>query len=890
VAKLVVRKGRNIGTDYKLNGDRLIMGRRSACPIPVLDPKSSREHAVILRKDEQFFLQDLSRNGTFLNGKNASKDEASPSPLKFGDQIRIGDTVMEVVDEKTEAIQIEIPGYKIQEKIGVGGMGVVYKAKQLSMDRIVALKVLNEKYSIDREFVDRFIREARAAGKLNHPNVIHVHDVSKANGRHYFSMEFIDGSSVKEMLRIQGRVKLEQALDIVVQTAKALEFAHENQIVHRDIKPDNIMLTKDGVVKIADLGIAKTFEETGPAAKQNRRVMGTPHYMAPEQALGKDIDHRVDVYALGATLYHMLTGTTPFSGQTAHEVLKAHIQESLPPVQEYAPEVPDPVCFIVERMMAKLPEKRYPNMTRLIEDLDRSQKGVSEGIERIATGDSTIMRAMTGKEAEAYTKKKKKAEGTEHVSTGIQQPVKNMIFYVGLVVLFLVVVGLVVTIARPSPNSNPPPPPAPSPGSSSSGAATSSGNTGGPPVVQGNVEADKLLTEAKGLLAGDPVSAAAEAKLQEVTSKYAAAPAADEARKLIEGIANSKAEARRSEVRQAVEAARKFEADNKDDGSKLQAVLDKWRAVLPNAEIAPDYQKEAQGKVDEWTRRIQGEAQRNFAAAWQQAAADSDAASGRKDFEAARGALAAFINAHAAAPQKADAQKKLGEVDAAADAAFNQAKTAAQNAEKDKTRAIPHAMQAWDEYLRDVKDPRKLDEAKAARADLNTRATGVMQDAGGKIAEKVKQYDYDGAVALAKSVQQQLTGVQPFENFAKEREKELVLQRELHEKVVNAIKEKTKAGPLALPFKADIKLLKDQTQFVRSAEKDRIEIAAEGGGVSQSTKFGVLKPAEQYEVYKLFLGEMDKLTPEDHKALAAFCKERGLNDDAALHESKAKGQ
>src|SRR5262249_50837571 len=145
------------------------------------------------------------------------------------------------------------------------------------------------------------------------------------------SMEFVDGNSVKELLRINGKLDPTLSLDIVLQTAKALEFAHENRVIHRDIKPDNIMLNKEEVVKIADLGIAKSFEEQPlpGGAKSDRRVMGTPHYMAPEQALGKEIDHRVDIYALGATFYHMLTGTTPFTGSTAHEVIKAHIQESL---------------------------------------------------------------------------------------------------------------------------------------------------------------------------------------------------------------------------------------------------------------------------------------------------------------------------------------------------------------------------------------------------------------------------------------------------------------------------------------------------------------------------------------------------------------------------------
>src|SRR6185436_17996512 len=193
-----------------------------------------------------------------------------------------------------------------------------------------------------------------------------VHDISRANGRHYFSMEFIDGPSVKETLKLEKKLDVNRALDIALQAAKALEFAHENRIVHRDIKPDNIMITREGIVKIADLGIAKTFEEAAPSAKEHRRIMGTP------------IDHRVDIYSLGATFYHTVTGSTPFTGSTAHEVLKAHIQESLPPIQDLNPSIPDPVCFVIERMMAKLPEKRYANMSKVIEDIERVQTGVNE--------------------------------------------------------------------------------------------------------------------------------------------------------------------------------------------------------------------------------------------------------------------------------------------------------------------------------------------------------------------------------------------------------------------------------------------------------------------------------------------------------------------------------
>ncbi|MHC4917281.1 MAG: protein kinase domain-containing protein, partial [Planctomycetota bacterium] len=388
--KIIVRQGRTSGQEYDLEGEKFTMGRRKASDIPVADPKSSRNHAEIFKQGNHFYVRDLaSRNGTFLNGERLAGD----TQLSFGDKVSIGDTVMEFVgDSDGKPIDFEIPGYQIQERIGEGGMGVVYKARQVSMDRTVALKVLSEKYSSNSEFIDRFIREARSAGRLNHPNVIHVHDVSKAGGRYFFSMEFIDGPTVKNLLKEKGRLPYRQSLEIITQAAKALEFAHENGIIHRDIKPDNIMLTSEGIVKIADLGIAKSFEEgsISPEGVGQRKVLGTPHYMAPEQALGKAIDRRADVYSLGASFYHMLTGKTPFKGSTITELLKAHVHEKLEPIQVLNRDVPEPVCFVVERMMAKSPEKRYDSMTRLLEDLAKA--GQDQGdIERLAPEESSIM-------------------------------------------------------------------------------------------------------------------------------------------------------------------------------------------------------------------------------------------------------------------------------------------------------------------------------------------------------------------------------------------------------------------------------------------------------------------------------------------------------------------
>ena len=391
MAKLVVREGRNVGTEYIFPPDktRVVLGRRSANEVQVLDPQASREHTAVVVNEGRYMVRDLkSRNGTFLNDKRITGDEK----ISFGDTIRIGEAVYEFVDEaKEEPITLDIPGYQIVERIGRGGMGTVYKSRQLSMDRIVALKVLNDRYTNDEKFIKRFIREARSAGRLSHPNVIHVHDVSEANGVHYFTMEHVDGTTVKRLLKKKGRLKIDKALDIVLQAAKALEYAHENAIVHRDIKPDNLMLTKDGVVKLADLGIAKTFDEGIEEGDKQRKVFGTPHYMAPEQALGKEIDARADIYSLGATFYHILTGSTPFEGPTVTDVLKAHIQDSLPAVQEKAPEVPDSIVFIVERMMAKSVDKRYASMNALIEDIEKVVADREADIQRLDAGESSVM-------------------------------------------------------------------------------------------------------------------------------------------------------------------------------------------------------------------------------------------------------------------------------------------------------------------------------------------------------------------------------------------------------------------------------------------------------------------------------------------------------------------
>ena len=272
-------------------------------------------------------------------------------------------------------------GYEIVGLVGRGGMGEVYRAKQLSMEREVALKILAPRLAKDPVFAEQFVAEARAAGKLNHPNIVGVHDVAQAQAPegcsipageavHYFSMEFIDGETVKDVIERQGAVDLPTVGKVMAAMAEALSFAEAHKIVHRDIKPDNIMLTSAGLVKLADLGLALLADSTeavaGSKDEQGRgKVMGTPLYMAPEQARAHPLDHRADQYALGATLFHMLTGRAPYQGESAKAIMRAHCFDPVADPAEVNPQVPPPWRELCMRMMAKTPEERFAGATEL---------------------------------------------------------------------------------------------------------------------------------------------------------------------------------------------------------------------------------------------------------------------------------------------------------------------------------------------------------------------------------------------------------------------------------------------------------------------------------------------------------------------------------------------
>lgn len=269
--------------------------------------------------------------------------------------------------------------YRIVRKLGEGGMGAVYLAEDTAAtNRQVALKVLPKRHAQDAEFVSRFKREARSAVGLIHPNIVAAYAVGEDFGVHWYAMEFCPGEGLDARLKRDARVSWKDAVHIVAQIAAGLAHAHANGTIHRDIKPANIVLAANGTAKILDFGLAKQLGGGQSLMTQTGVVMGTPHYIAPEQARGeKDIDGRADIYALGATFYHLITGHTPFSGSSPAAVIMRHLSDELPDPRDGLSDLPDGVVEVLRRMMAKKPKDRYRDGEALIADLELVAAGQS---------------------------------------------------------------------------------------------------------------------------------------------------------------------------------------------------------------------------------------------------------------------------------------------------------------------------------------------------------------------------------------------------------------------------------------------------------------------------------------------------------------------------------
>ncbi len=416
--RIRIEHGQDAGKTLRLGRPGVyVLGRHPSASMRVLDMKVSKAHCEVHVGDNgtSAMLRDLnSTHGSQVNGQPVSSDTG----LNPGDELRLGLTILRVLsdgdaDEEIEPTQgrnldaagventsstnrtrgvdtssaqklppdelvgKELGGYKIEQKIGKGGMGAVYLAEQVSLKRKVALKVLSEKFVKDSAFVDQFLNEARSAGALNHPNVVQVYDVGSEGGHYFFSMEFVSGGSIEEILDKQpGDWK--EALNWFLDATNALVFANKRDILHRDVKPDNLMVSEDGSAKLCDLGLAKRSENDD---LMSQGIIGTPHFISPEAIRRKTtIDHRTDLYSLGCTFFRVLSGKNPFPGKTVKEILLGHLNKPVPHVNDHAKSVPQALDAIVHKLMAKDPDERYQTPEELLVALDkvRLQHGLEE--------------------------------------------------------------------------------------------------------------------------------------------------------------------------------------------------------------------------------------------------------------------------------------------------------------------------------------------------------------------------------------------------------------------------------------------------------------------------------------------------------------------------------
>ncbi len=294
--------------------------------------------------------------------------------------------------------------YEILEKIGTGGMSDVYKAKDHKLNRPVAVKVLKREFSENANFVSKFRIEAQAAAGLMHPNIVNVYDVGEENGIYFIVMELVEGITLKKYIEKKARLSVKEAVSIAIQVSMGIEAAHNNHIIHRDIKPQNIIISKEGKVKVTDFGIAKAA--TSNTITSN--VMGSVHYTSPEQARGGYSDEKSDIYSLGVTMFEMLTGRVPFNGETTVAIAIKHIQEEMPSPREFVSEIPISVEQIVFKCCQKSPDRRYQSMGELVGDLKRSLMTPDEDFVKVVNSDEEGSTKMISDRDMARIKKQSK--------------------------------------------------------------------------------------------------------------------------------------------------------------------------------------------------------------------------------------------------------------------------------------------------------------------------------------------------------------------------------------------------------------------------------------------------------------------------------------------------
>lgn len=324
--------------------------------------------------------------------------------------------------------------YEVLGEIGQGAMGIVYKAKDPLIDRVVAIKTINLGLAMDEkeEYEGRFYQEAKAAGRLNHPNIVTIYDVGKSGEIAYIAMEFLQGRELRDVMNDSGILPVDQVLDIVAQVASGLAYAHEHEIVHRDVKPSNIMIIRDGHVKITDFGIARMASSA--VHTQTGMVLGSPKYMSPEQVMGKAIDQRSDIFSLGVMLYEMLTGLAPFNGENVNAIMYQTLNAVPVMPNSVNPAAPEMLNFIVAKALAKGLEDRYQNARDFAEDLRACRDtlprsaSVLEAKNSVVSGEKKLpdVFSITGTHNKASADEEAKPVATMGLATGFDSTAATM--------------------------------------------------------------------------------------------------------------------------------------------------------------------------------------------------------------------------------------------------------------------------------------------------------------------------------------------------------------------------------------------------------------------------------------------------------------------------------
>ncbi|RKD34367.1 Stk1 family PASTA domain-containing Ser/Thr kinase [Thermohalobacter berrensis] len=332
--------------------------------------------------------------------------------------------------------------YEIIERIGGGGMALVYKAKCRLLNRYVAIKVLRTEFTNDDEFINKFKRESQAAASLCHPNIVNIYDVGVEDNIHYIVMEYVKGKTLKQLIREKGKLSYEETLDIATQITEAINHAHKNHIVHRDIKPHNILITDDGRVKVTDFGIARAATSTTVTNTSN--VIGSVHYFSPEQARGGYTDEKSDIYSLGIVMYEMITGRVPYQGESPISIALKHIQEDIIPPREIDKSIPKSIEKIILKCVEKNQSLRYESAGEVLKDLQKAKSSSDGDFVEFKNLDDSPTRVMPAIKDEKIDKKKQSSRKNKKSEKKEKGKKSNYITAIAIVLAFLITSGLAV--------------------------------------------------------------------------------------------------------------------------------------------------------------------------------------------------------------------------------------------------------------------------------------------------------------------------------------------------------------------------------------------------------------------------------------------------------------